>query len=79
MVAARDTDIPIRMIEVNPFDEFTDSAMFKWAAHKKQLSEGPFEIRVVTQEEICLQKQNWWRKVPFCCISPLMHAADRRV
>lgn len=56
-------DLPVKVIELNPFDEYTDTALFKWKLHQRLMHEGPWTFRVVTEEEIHPPKKNWWRKV----------------
>mmetsp|Transcript_21307 Transcript_21307/g.42297 ORF Transcript_21307/g.42297 Transcript_21307/m.42297 type:complete len:198 (+) Transcript_21307:701-1294(+) len=52
------------VIELNPFQESTDGAMFSWAKERDLLSQGPLEFRVQTVPQnamVCLDKK--WRKV----------------
>ncbi len=55
------------MVELNPFDEWTDSALFSWIRHKHRLRNGPFEFKYI-QKAKDDKKTAWWKVLllPHC-------------
>lgn len=52
------------VIELNPYQESTDGAMFSWSQERTLLDQGPFEFRIQTQPqngEVCLSRS--WRSM----------------
>jgi len=51
--------LPVLVIELNPFDESTDDALFSWRLNKRTLLEGPLTTRVVTEPRYT-RRSSWW-------------------
>lgn len=54
--------LPVRIIEFNPFDYYTDAAMFNWLADKQTFREGPFEFRI-NETAAVVGSNVWWIKL----------------
>jgi hypothetical protein len=55
-----DYRLPVLVIELNPFDEYTDDALFNWRLNRKTLRCGPLRTRVVTEEQGVRRRSTWW-------------------
>jgi hypothetical protein len=48
--------IPIRIVELNPFDESTDIGLFSWKSHRDMLQKGPFTFRLNEKKNVFHEK-----------------------
>jgi len=58
--------LPVIVIELNPFDESTDSALFHWKLDKGKLLKGPFSTRLTKENKEIYSKNygaTWWKKL----------------
>lgn len=54
--------LPVTIVELNPFDEYTDSALFNWKLHRQTLHEGPFTFKIVDHPSV-EAKRTWWKRI----------------
>lgn len=70
---SNEENLPIVVIELNPFDEFTDGkrkqfcvtcegGLFNWALHKNTIMNGPFTFKSTTSSRK-ETRSCWWRKI----------------
>jgi len=58
--------LPVTIIELNPFDDSTDSALFSWKLDRGKLMKGPFSLRLTKESKEINTKHygaNWWKKL----------------
>ena len=48
-------------IELNPFDQYTDGALFNWKLSKQIFENGPFTFRINEKKE-AIHDKTWWKK-----------------
>jgi hypothetical protein len=48
--------IPIKIVELNPFDESTELGLFSWKTHREILMKGPFTFRLNEKKSIFHEK-----------------------
>jgi len=50
----------VKIIEFNPFDEYTDSGLFSWVLHANLLRNGPFKFKIIS-EPWDIRGNTWWK------------------